>query len=100
MYAEAYVQNDVHHQDPVELVRLLNSKAIAKLGEALDHLAAGRIPERSMAVAHASSVILELQGSLDAERGGEIAASLARLASPRALCVVTQLVRTHCRQCR
>lgn len=79
MYAEAYVQNDVHHQDPVELVRLLYSKAIAKLGEALGHLAAGRIPERSMAVAHASSVILELQGSLDAEHGGEIAASLARL---------------------
>ena len=79
MYAEAYVENDVEHQDPVELVRLLYSKAIAKLGEALDHLEAGRIPERATAVAHASEVLLELQAALNMEAGGEIALNLARL---------------------
>ena len=79
MYAEAYVANDVEHQDPVELVRLLYSKAIAKLGEALDHLEAGRIPERATAVAHASEVLLELQAALNMEAGGEIALNLARL---------------------
>lgn len=79
MYAAAYVENDIEHQDSVELVRLLYSKAITKLSEALDHLEAGRIRERSAAVAHASEILLELQSALDMEAGGELALNLARL---------------------
>ena len=79
MYAAAYVENDIEHQDPVELVRLLYSKAIAKLGEALEHLESGRIPERAAAVAHASEILLELQSTLDMKAGGDLAVDLARL---------------------
>lgn len=79
MYADDYFQNDIEHQDPLELVRLLYMKAIAKLGESLEHLEAGRIPERAAAVAHAQEIVVELQAALDTERGGEIADNLAAL---------------------
>lgn len=79
MYSEPYAENEVLHQDPVELVRLLYVKAIVKLGEASKHLAAGRIPERSAALAHASEILVELQGSLDREKGGDIGLQLAQL---------------------
>jgi len=79
MYSQPYVENEVLNQDPVELVRLLYTKAIVKLGEASEHLAAGRIPERSAALAHASEILVELQGSIDREKGGEIGLRLAQL---------------------
>jgi len=79
MYPEPYLENDVLHQDPVELIRMLYTKAVVKLGEAADHLAAGRIAERSAAVAHASEILIELQGSVDREKGGDIALRLAQL---------------------
>lgn len=79
MYSESYVENEVLHQDPVELVRLLYTKAIVKLQEASSHLAESRIPERSAAVAHASEILVELQGSIDREQGGEIGLHLAQL---------------------
>lgn len=79
MYALNYVENDVLNQDPVELVRLLYSKAIEKLIRGKAHLEAGRVAERSEALGRAMEIVLELQGSLDVEKGGEIAKNLALL---------------------
>lgn len=79
MYALAYAENDILYQDPVEITCLLYAKAIEKLNLAKRHLAAGSIEERSGAIAHAMEILLELQGTLDGEKGGEIAAELARL---------------------
>jgi len=79
MYAESYAQNDVLNLDPLEAVCRLYAKAIEKLNQALEHLEAGRIEPRSAAIAHASEIVLELQASLNAEKGGEIAKELARI---------------------
>lgn len=79
MVFEAYAENEVLHQDGVELVCLLYAKAIEKIGVAADHLERGRIPERAAAVGHAMAIVVELQSSLDLDAGGEIAKDLARL---------------------
>lgn len=84
MYVESYVENsyvenEVLADDPVELVRLLYAKAIEKLHEAEERLASSDIPGRARAIAHASEIVVELQASLDFERGSEIAVNLARL---------------------
>jgi flagellar protein FliS len=60
-------------------VRLLYEGAIDWLQKARTCLQQGRIAERSAAISQAMEIILELQGSLDLERGGEIARALAPL---------------------
>lgn len=79
MYALAYAENDILYQDPVEITCLLYAKAIEKLNLAKQHLASENIDERSGAIAHAMEIVLELQGTLDGDKGGEIAVELARL---------------------
>jgi len=79
MYTNPYLENDIEHRDPVELVCLLYAKAIEKLGQAREHLRAGRIRERAAAISHVMEIIAELQGSLDHEQGPEIAETLDRL---------------------
>ncbi len=74
-----YLENQVASADPIGLVQLLYAGAIDSLQQARAFLLAGRIPERSAAISKAMQIILELQSSLDLERGGEIAVSLARL---------------------
>lgn len=79
MVAYEYVENDDPAKDPVELVCLLYLKAIEKLNQARAYPEAGRVEERGRAVAHAMSIVIELQGTLDFEQGGEVATDLARL---------------------
>ena len=78
MYAQEYVDNEVLNVEPLGLVCLLYSKAIEKLHQARDHLAAGRLTERSEAIGLSMEIVVELKGSLS-EDGGEIAVNLARL---------------------
>ena len=79
MYAEDYIQNDVTANDPVELVCLLYAKAIERLNLAQTRLGEGNSAGCSEAIARAMEIVLELIGSLDIEKGGEIAQSLAAL---------------------
>lgn len=79
MYAHKYVENDVNNKSPVELVRLLYSKAIERLHRAAEYDRAGQLPERNDSIAKTMQIVVELQGSLNLEEGGEIAANLARL---------------------
>jgi flagellar protein FliS len=78
MYA-AFDEQEIRELDPVELVRLLYAKAIEKLNLARTSAGIERIQERNQAIARASEVLIELQSSLDADRGGAIALQLARL---------------------
>lgn len=78
-HAAGYLENQVLSATPVGLVCLLYEGAIDALRQARVHLEAGRIPERSEAINKAMQIVLELQGSLDLERGGEIARALAEL---------------------
>jgi flagellar protein FliS len=78
MYAE-YDEHEVLERDPIELVCLLYGKAIEKLSLARTLAGDEQIRERNTAIARASEIVIELQSSLDAEKGGEIALNLARL---------------------
>ncbi len=79
MIAHAYVENDVLSQDGVELVCLLYAKALERIREAASHLEAKRIKDRAAAIGEAMAIVVELQSSLDFERGGELARTLAEL---------------------
>ena len=78
MYAQ-YDEQEILDRDPIGLVCLLYGKAIEKLVLARELAAENQIHERNTAIARASEILIELQGSLDAEKGGEIAANLERL---------------------
>jgi flagellar protein FliS len=79
MYAQQYVDNDLLDKSPVELIRLLYSKAIDKLRQAAQHTRAGDIRGRSACLARVMEIVAALQDALDAEAGGVLAADLARL---------------------
>jgi flagellar protein FliS len=76
---DAYLENRILSADPVELVRLLYHAAIDAVRESRRHLAAGDIRERSNAISRSCGILIELAGSLDQTRGGELSQRLAQL---------------------
>jgi flagellar protein FliS len=76
---DAYLESRVLSANPVELVGLLYQACIARVREAREHLAEGRIAERSRAICRAHEVLTELGSALDLARGGEISARLVSL---------------------
>lgn len=74
-----YLENQVNSADPIGLVQLLYEAAIDSLRQARTFFEQGLVPQRSAAISKAMQIVLELQSSLDMERGGEIAAGLAQL---------------------
>jgi flagellar protein FliS len=79
MYARQYVENDLLDRSPVELIRLLYSKAIEKLQLAARHTRANDVRERNACLARVMEIVAELQGALNLEAGGELAVQLAAL---------------------
>ena len=79
MVSRIYAENDVLHQSGVELVCLLYAETIARVSRALESLKTGQTQQRGAAIGGAMAIIVELQGSLDEEAGGQIAKDLARL---------------------
>ena len=79
MTARIYAENDILHRTGVELVCLLYSEAITRVSRALYLLETGQSQERGAAIGGAMAIIVELQGSLDEDAGGQIAKDLARL---------------------
>jgi flagellar protein FliS len=63
---------------PARQIVLLYDGALRRLKEAREALLAGRVRERWQAVQRATAIIEALHGSLDFERGGEIAPLLDR----------------------
>lgn len=76
---DAYLEGKVLSADPLELVNLLYQSCIQAVRDARHHLAQGEIGERSRAINKACEIVMELNSSLDRERGGEIAERLAQL---------------------
>jgi flagellar protein FliS len=64
---------------PAKLVAMLYDKAIVSLREAIRAIEAGDVQTRFNANKRAGDIIAHLATTLDIERGGEIAANLARL---------------------
>lgn len=76
---DAYLESRVMTADPLELVNLLYQACTQAVREARQHLAEGRIAERSQAINKACAIVIELATSLDHKRGGEISRRLALL---------------------
>ena len=74
----AYREAAVAGANPVRLVILLYEQAIADLRRALAAQAKGEVEERTREINHAIQVLGHLQGTLDKEQGGKIAAILDR----------------------
>ena len=74
----SYREAAVRGASPVRLVICLYEQAIEDLRLAVIALEKGDIEARTRGINHALMVIAQLQGSLDLERGGEVARNLAR----------------------
>lgn len=74
-----YREMEVMTATPEMLVVRLYEGAIRQSRLALEHLGAGRIHERGVALSKVLAIVGELQGCLDFERGGEIARNLDAL---------------------
>jgi flagellar protein FliS len=70
---QAYRENAVHGASAIELVVILFDVAIDDMRRAASAIQAGDIEERAKAIRHAMLVLQQLQGTLDFERGGEVA---------------------------
>jgi len=69
----AYRENAVRSATPIELVIILFDTAIDDIRRAASTAGAGNIEERAAAVGHAMLVLQQLQGTLDFEKGGQVA---------------------------
>jgi flagellar secretion chaperone FliS len=78
-YHEAYLEGQILTADPLELVRALYRSAIDAVRSARVELAQGNIAERARYICRAVSIVGELAGSLDHERGGSLSRRLAEL---------------------
>src|SRR5580700_3289394 len=74
----SYRETAVRGANPVRLVICLYEQAIEDLRRAVLAQESGDIEARTRSINHALTVIAQLQGSLDMERGGEVAANLSR----------------------
>ena len=78
-WKQAYLETRILSADPVELVSILYEYATISVQDARQSLASGDVPGRARALTKAIAIVGELEGSLNREQGGEIAANLGRL---------------------
>jgi flagellar protein FliS len=76
-----YQKQQILTASPAKLVALLYDRAVTSLNDAVKAIERGDIQTRATANKNAISVIGELWGALDLERGGEVAQNLNRLYS-------------------
>ncbi len=74
-----YQEVEVRTATPTELVVLMYDSAIAGLQQAREAIRSGNISRRVHSLNKVSSIVTELQATLNFEAGGEIAQSLDRL---------------------
>ncbi len=77
--SQRYLTQQVMSASPAKLVAMLYERAIVLLQETIEAIDAGDITRRWKANAKTTEVICHLWGTLDRERGGEIAENLNRL---------------------
>jgi flagellar protein FliS len=74
----SYLETAVRGATQVQLVILLYEQAIADLRQAIVALAKGDVETRTREINHALLLIGQLHGSLDLDRGGQVAGNLER----------------------
>lgn len=78
-YQQVGAQTAVVSATPHRLIQLLMAGAVDKIAIAKGHMQRGNIAEKGRHISWAISIINGLAASLDMEKGGELAANLARL---------------------
>lgn len=78
-YGDVMVESGVAEADPTQLVQMLLDGLVESLTIAEGHIQRKDIPEKTKQLTRAGRIVLGLQGSLDYERGGEIARNLGEL---------------------
>jgi flagellar protein FliS len=91
---DAYLEGRILSADPLELVRILYHGCSDAVRDARRRLEEGDIAGRSRAITKAYEILAELLGSIDRERGGEIAGRLAQLYDY----MQARLIEANCRQ--
>jgi len=76
---DRYLEERILSADPVELVRMLYQAALTGVGDARRHMAEGEILARARSISKVCEILVELNTSLDYERGGEISVRLSQL---------------------
>jgi len=75
----SYPEADVMSRSKEWLVPLLHEHLLSSLRRARAQIEAGDIEGKAVSIERASAIVMELLGSLDAEKGGEIAGHLGSL---------------------
>jgi len=78
-YGEVQVQSGTAYADSVQLIQMLFDGLIDSLAAAEGQIERKEIQAKGESLSRATRIVLGLQGSLDMEKGGEIAANLAEL---------------------
>lgn len=78
-YGEVSVQAGTAYADSVQLIQMLFDGLIDSLAAAEGQIERNEIQGKGESLSRATRIVLGLQGSLDLEKGGEIAANLADL---------------------
>lgn len=73
---QAYRESEIGADNPVHLVLLLYDQLLRDLQRALDAMAKQDIQQRCRELDHALAVVGQLQGTINAESGGEVAQTL------------------------
>lgn len=76
---DTYLEERILSADPVELIQMLYQAALTAVADARRHLAEREILARARSVSKACNILVELNTSLDFERGGEITVRLSQL---------------------
>lgn len=78
-YGEVNVQAGTAYADSVQLIQMLFDGLIDSLSAAEGQIERNEIEAKGESISRAIRIVLGLQGSLDIEKGGEIAANLGDL---------------------
>lgn len=76
---DSYKKMQIGTADPATLILMLFDRAIVLLDKAKNEIIEKQYEEKGHSLTKANEIIAELSGSLDMEKGGEIATSLSRL---------------------
>jgi|SRR5581483_8651827 len=75
---DCYRQTEAQDENPVRLVVLLYQQLIKDLRAASEAMETKQVELRTLEIDHALVVLAQLQGTLNKEKGGEVAANLSR----------------------
>jgi flagellar protein FliS len=76
---ETYLEQRILSADPVELVHMLYQAALTGVADARRYLAERQVLARARSISKVCEILLELNTSLDYERGGEMSLRLSQL---------------------